>query len=72
MTEPKNEEVAGRNGSENVEGDGDLGEGLLRDDSGSSVVEDGFELHRSCHGMEVIGGGLVAEEAAVTGTDEGE
>lgn len=72
MTEPKNEEITRGNRSENVEGDGDFGEGLLRDDSRSGVVEDGFELHRSRHGMEVIGGGLVAEEPSVIGADEGE
>lgn len=35
-------------------------------------MEDGFELNRRSHGMEVIGDGLVAEEAAVIGADEGE
>jgi len=47
MAEAKNEEIAGGKGLEDVEGDCDFGEGLLRDDSCCGVVEDGQELGRS-------------------------
>lgn len=46
VAEAEDEEVAGPDGLEGVEGDPDLGEGLLRDHARRGVVENGEELGR--------------------------
>lgn len=71
MTEAENEEIARGDGFENVEGDGDLVERLLRDGFGRGVVEDCPELHRSRRGLEVVEGSG-ADELVGTIADEGE